>query len=148
MRFFVTVLMLGLAGCGALRNDGPLGTDGSGSAVTPVIPNKSLQLSSSLRVPLEGIALGVALYLVVDPLSPNWRIEEARLAEDRFRIALRRKPFATGGDGEAVRVFHRRAGQIARDHRYASYAILEYTEAIESVLPAAQRVAYGVILLK
>jgi len=65
--------------------------------------------------PLEGLLLGAALYLVVDPLSPNWQIEESRIAEDRFRIALRRKLFASGGDGEASQVFQRRADQIALD---------------------------------
>lgn len=142
------MLLLGLAGCSALRDDGSLGVDSSGSTVRPIIPNKSLQLSKSLSVPLEGLALGAALYLAVDPLGPNWRIEETRLAADRFRIALRRKPFASGGDGEAAQVFRRRAERIARDHGHAEYAILEYAEAIESALPAAQRVSYGVILLK
>lgn len=147
-RHFVIFLAALGAACSTLRDDGSLGVDSSGGRVRPIIPNRSLQISKSLSVPLEGLALGVAVYLVVDPLGPNWRIEETRLAENLFRITLRRKPFATGGDGEAVRVFQRRAENIARDHGYAGYTILEYAEVIESILPAAQRVSFGVIQLK
>lgn len=141
------LLLLGLAGCGTLRNDGSLGTDSSGNGIKPMIPNKSLQLSKSLSIPLEGLVLGTALYLVVDPLSPNWRIEESRLGGDRFRIALRRKLFASGGEGEAMQIFRRRAEQLARDHGDRGYTVLEYSEGIESTLPVAQRVAYGVVRL-
>lgn len=142
------VLLLGLAGCGTLGKDGLLPTDSSGSEIRPLIPNRSLQISKSLSIPLEGLALGVALYLVVDPLSPNWRIEESRIASDRFRIALRRKLFSSGGDGEASQVFNRRAEQLARDHGHAGYTILEFSEGIESALPVAQRVSSGVIRLQ
>jgi len=107
-----------------------------------------LQISKSLSIPLEGLALGVALYLVVDPLSPNWQVEESRIAADRFRIALRRKLFSSGGDGEASQVFNRRAEQLARDHGHAGYTILEFSEGIESALPVAQRVSSGVIRLQ
>jgi len=141
-------LLLGLAGCGTLGKDGPLATDSSGSEIRPLIPNRSLQISKSLSIPLEGLALGVALYLVVDPLSPNWQVEESRIAADRFRIALRRKLFSSGGDGEASQVFNRRAEQLARDHGHAGYTILEFSEGIESALPVAQRVSSGVIRLQ
>lgn len=148
MSKIIWCVLLGLAGCGTLSKDSPLGSDSSGDSIKPVIPNKSLQISKSLSIPLEGLVLGAALYLVVDPLSPNWQIEESRIAEDRFRIALRRKRFASGGDGEASQVFQRRADQIALDRGYAGYTILDFTEGIESTLPVAQRVAYGVIRLK
>ncbi len=141
-------VLLGLAGCGTLRNDGSPGSDSSGNNIKLMIPNKSLQISKSLSIPLEGLALGAALYLVVDPLSPNWQIEEGRVGENGFRIALRRKLFASGGDGEAAQIFQRRAEQIARDRGHAGYTIIEFSEGIESALPVAQRVAYGVIRLQ
>lgn len=140
-------LLLVLAGCGTLGKDGLLATDGSGSEIKPLIPNRSLHISKSLSVPLEAMAVGAVLYLVLDPLSPNWRIEESRIAVDRYRIALRRKPFASGGDGEAAQVFNRRAEQLARDHGHAGYSILEFSEGIDSALPVAQRVSSGVIRL-
>lgn len=147
LKLMAGVLLLGLAGCGTLGKDGSLATDSSGGEIRPLLPNRSLQVTRSLSIPLEGLALGAALYLVTDPLGPNWRIEESRLAADRFRIALRRKHFASGGEGEAMQVFNRRAEQLARDHGHAGYTVLEYSEGIDSALPIAQRVSAGVIRL-
>jgi len=147
-KILLSLFLLGLAGCGTLSKNASPGSDSAGDEIKTIIPNKSLNLSKSLQIPLEGLLLGVAVYLVVDPLSPNWRIEESRIGKDGFRIALRRKPFASGGEGEAMQVFQRRAEQIARDHGHAEYTILEFTEGIESTLPVAQRVSYGVIRLK
>lgn len=140
--------LIGLAGCGTLSKNASPGSDSAGDDIKTVVPNKSLNLSKSLQIPLEGLLLGAAVYLVVDPLSPNWRIEESRIGKDGFRIALHRKRFASGGEGEAMQVFQRRAEQLARDHGHAEYTVLEFTEGIESMLPVAQRVAYGVIRLK
>ena len=136
-----------LAGCGTLINGDPLGTDGAGDPVKTIVPNKSVSLTPSLQIPMEGLLLGAAVYWIVDPLSPNWRIEQTRLDENSFRIALRRKPFASGGEGEAMQAFQRRAEQLARELGYASYLTVEFSEGIESTLPVAQRVAQGVIRL-
>lgn len=110
-----------------------------------LIPNETLNISKSLSIPLEGIALGVVLYLIVDPLAPNWKIEQATLDANRFLISLKKKRFTTGGDGEAGQIFNRRAAQIARDNGAGNYRIVEYTEGIESNVPIAQRVAQGVV---
>lgn len=150
-RDLVTLLLLsGLtgAGCSSLTNNGNLGVDSSGNAISPLIPNKSLVLSKSLTIPAEAMALGAVIYFVVDPLSPNWQIEETRISDDRFRIALRKKRFTTGGDGEAAQVFYRRAEQIAMENGRAGYAILEFSEGVESTVPIAQRVSQGVIQVK
>lgn len=146
--------LLGLAGCGGIATNGPsgsngtLGTDGMGNTIRPVIPNESIVLSKSLTVPAEAIALGAAIYFVVDPLSPNWQIEEVRISDNRFRIALRKKRFTTGGDGEAAQIFYRRAERIVRENGYAGYTVLEFGEGVESTVPIAQRVAQGVIRVK
>lgn len=142
------LLLSGLAGCGSFMNNGNLGTDSSGSTIRPIIPNESIALSKSLSIPAEALALGAAVYLAVDPLSPNWRIEEARMGGNRFRIALRKKRFVTGGDGEAAQIFSRRAAQIVRENGYAGYTVLEFRESIESTVPIAQRIAEGVIQVK
>jgi hypothetical protein len=146
-KLFILAALSGLAGCGTLTNGHPLGKDGAGDSVKTIVPNKSVSLTPSLHLPLEGLLLGAALYWVVDPLSPNWRIEQTRLGENTFRIALRRKPFASGGEGEAMQTFQRRAEQIAQELGYTSYLTLEFSEGIESTLPVAQRVAQGVIRL-
>jgi hypothetical protein len=147
-RTAITLLLSCLAGCGSFASNGNLGTDNSGSTIRPFIPNETVVLSKSLTIPAEALALGAVIYFVVDPLSPNWQIEEARISDNRFRIALRKKRFTTGGDGEAAQIFYRRAEKIVRDNGYAGYAILEFGESVESTVPIAQRVAQGVIQVK
>src|SRR5690606_28786345 len=93
-----------LAGCSS--TDGP----------KPVlIPNKELQISRSLAIPAEGIVLATIVYYVVDPLAPNWRIEQHDLGGHRYAFTLRKKRFAAGGDGEASQVFQRRVDALARE---------------------------------
>ena len=147
-RNLIILLLSGLAGCGSFMNNGNLGTDSSGNTIRPLIPNETIVLSKSLTIPAEAIALGAAIYFVVDPLSPNWQIEEARIGGNQFRIALRKKRFTTGGDGEATQIFYRRAEQIVRENGYAEYTVLEFGEGVESTVPIAQRVAQGVIQVK
>lgn len=147
-RNLIALLLAGLAGCGSFPSNGNLGTDSSGSTIRPLIPNQSVVLSKSLTIPAEALALGAAIYFVVDPLSPNWQIKEARISDDRFRIALRKKRFTTGGDGEAAQIFYRRAEQIVRENGYAGYTVLEFGEGVESTLPIAQRVAQGMIQVR
>jgi len=110
-----------------------------------LIPPETLNISPSVMIPAEGIAAGVIVYLIVDPLAPNWQIEQAQLEPNRYRVALKKKRFTTGGDGEAGQIFSRRAAQIARDNGADAYRIVEFTEGIESTVPLAQRVAQGVI---
>ena len=141
-------VLLTLAGCSSLATDGTPGADISGNIIRPIIPNKSLVLSNSLSIPVEALALGAGIYFVVDPFSPNWQVEEARIGENRFRISLRKKRFATGGDGEAAQIFYRRAEQIVREFGASGYVILEFGEGVESTVPIAQRVAGGIIQVK
>ena len=110
-----------------------------------LIPNRTLNISKSLTIPAEGIVAGAIVWFIVDPLAPNWAIEQSQLDADRYRIALTKKRFTTGGDGEAAPVFYRRAEQIARANGGAKYRVLEFTEGIESTVPIARRVAQGVI---
>lgn len=155
MKRNITLLVaLSLAGCsstatnGTPGSNGTLGTDGYGNTIRPIIPNESLVLSKSLTIPAEALALGAVIYYVVDPLSPNWQIEEARIGENRFRISLRKKRFATGGDGEATQIFYRRAQSIVTENGYAGYTVLEFGEGVESTVPIAQRVSQGIIQVK
>lgn len=144
-RNLITLLLLsGLAGCGSFMSNGNLGTDSSGSTIRPLIPNETVVLSKSLTIPAEALALGAAIFFVVD----NWQIEETRISDNRFRIALRKKRFTTGGDGEATQIFYRRAERIVRENGYAGYTVLEFGEGVESTVPTAQRVAQGVIQVR
>jgi hypothetical protein len=110
-----------------------------------LIPPQTLNISPSVMIPAENIAAGIIVYLIVDPLAPNWQIEQAQLDTNRYRVALKKKRFTTGGDGEAGQIFSRRASQIAHDNGAEAYRVVEFTEGIESTVPLAQRVAQGVI---
>jgi hypothetical protein len=110
-----------------------------------LIPNDTLNISKSVSIPLESLAAGAILYVIIDPLAPNWKIEQTQLGANRYLIALKKKRFTTGGDGEAGQIFNRRAAQIARDNGGGVYRIVEFTEGVESTVPIAQRVAQGVV---
>lgn len=129
------LLLAGLAaGCASI--DGPSPT---------LIANKELVISRSLAIPAEGLVLGAIVYLVTDPLAPNWEIAQFHLGGHRYAFALKKKRFATGGDGEAAQVFRRRVAELAREQGYSDYDVLEFTAGIESTVPIAQRVSHGVV---
>ncbi len=116
-----------------------------------IIPNTTFRLSPSYSIALEkivgwGIYLGVA-YLVLDPLAPNWEIEEAPLGDNHVHFSLKMKRFHTGGAGEARAVFHRRAKELMRLNEFDSYQVMEYSEGLDSSLLGSQRTAEGVVLL-
>lgn len=110
-----------------------------------IIPNETFNVSRSVSIPAESVAAGVLLYVVIDPLAPNWQIEEKQVEPDRYLIAMKKKRFTTGGDGEASQVFYRRAAQIVREQGGARYRVIAFSEGIESTVPIAQRVAQGVV---
>ena len=134
------------AGCTTISGN-PSAIDASGNSIGSLIPNKTLNLTPAVALSVENVLLGAALYWAVDPLAPNWQLEQAPLSADRVRISLRKKRFTSGGDGEAAQLFARHAEEIARVRGYAGYSVMEYTEGIESTLPLAQRVAQGVVRL-
>ena len=121
-------------GCKSIEGDSPV-----------LIPNRSLEVSRSVSIPAEVLALGAGLFLVIDPLAPNWQVEQRDLGNGRYAIAMTKKRFATGGDGESPQLFRRRAEQIARDNGFSSYEVIEFSEGIESSVPIAQRVSRGIV---
>lgn len=129
-----------LAGC----------TSSSGSSGA-LIPNKAIKLTAHTAIPLSSLAtaaaVGAAVYLIYDPLAPNWEIEESRLADDTYQMSLTMKRFHTGGAGESIQILKRRAAQLQRERGFASYQIVEYSEGIDSQTLGARRVAEGVVRL-
>lgn len=113
--------------------------------------NTTFQVSPTIAVPLEAVlgaaAAGALLYVIYDPLAPNWSIEEKPLTTDTYYLSLRAKSFRTGGDGEAIQILKRRALQLQREKGYAGYRILDYSEGIESSTPLTHRVSEGTIQL-
>ncbi|HJW26035.1 MAG TPA: hypothetical protein VJ576_14165 [Rhodocyclaceae bacterium] len=122
-----------------------------GGAGAPLIPDKTIELTSSLKLSLAGVVSGAlalgAIHLIYDPLAPNWEIEESRLADDTFRFSLKMKRYNTGGAGESMQVLRRRAAQLQGELGYGSYQLLEYSEGIESETFGARRVAEGTVRL-
>jgi hypothetical protein len=125
-------------------------SDGSVNQAHPLLGTKSLQLTSAFALRPEAVVIGAALLIVVDPLAPNWKIEQSEPSPGEFHLALKMKRFTNegGGDGEARLVFQRRASALARERGadpWEGYTIMEFSEGIESTLPFAQRVAHGVV---
>jgi hypothetical protein len=117
------------------------------SSQNQIIPPDAIPISRSINIPLESAVAAAVVFAVIDPLAPNWAIEEMRLNDKRYRIAMRKKRFTTGGDGEAMPAFYRRAEQLVRDNGAASYRIVEFSEGVDSAVPISQRVAQGVVEL-
>jgi hypothetical protein len=132
----VLSLALLLAGCGTTPSQDWL-----------LVPAVAAVASDAgyLKMPL--VASAAVLYLVMDPLAPNWTIQEARQGEDRYTLALRLKAVHSGGDGEARQVFSRRAAQLAGQPGFGAYEVMSWQEGVESSRPFARRVAYGEVRL-
>lgn len=146
-RLATVLVVFGMAGCGGFssRLAGNLPRNGS------VIPNSTFQVTPSLAIPLEkmvfwGIYAGAA-YLILDPLAPNWEIEEAPLPNNHIHLDLKMKRYYSGGAGEARVVFHRRAKDLVRYGGFEGYEVLEYNESLESSVLGSQRASQGVIRL-
>jgi hypothetical protein len=101
----------------------------------------------ALDVTAAGILGAAALTVIYDPLAPNWRLEERALGGEAYHFSLRAKSFRTGGDGEAMQVFKRRALQLQHEMGFSGYRILDYSEGIESSTPLSSRYAEGTIQL-
>jgi len=117
----------------------------------PLIPDANVQLGPTTSYPLEKLvywgAAAALAYYVLDPLAPNWEIEEARFPQDHVHLSLKMKRYYAGGAGEARLVFERRAKALMRAGGFSAYEIVEYAEALESSLLGSQRKAEGVIRL-
>jgi len=143
MRTGISLLLAGvccLAGCSSSSVKG-----------TPLLPDKTIRLTSALSVTTESLVSGAlvlgAIYLVYDPLAPNWEIEETRLGEETFRLSLRMKRYHTGGSGESIRIVKRRAQALQEELGYGDYQLEEYSEGIDSQTLGARRIAEGTIRL-
>ena len=124
----------------------------SGCNGYPLLAPRDLSISPTLTYTHEqALAIAgaaAALYWYVDPLAPNWEVNEFELDNDRYRIALRKKRVSSSGDGEAVELFNRHAERIADKRGYEKFVVLAYSERIESDSLGARRVARGLIRLE
>ena len=134
--------------CSAIFLGACSSTNSTGSSI---IPNKAIQLTAKTSISLANLAttavVAAAIYIVYDPLAPNWEIEESRLNDDTYRFSLKMKRYHTGGAGESIQILKRRASQLQYEQGFGSYQIVEYTEGIDSQTIGARRVAEGVVRL-
>jgi len=139
-------VLLVLPGCRAL---GTTSTEIANDVlpVSPLIPDYRLPVSPSLSIPMEALIAGALVYLYVDPLAPNWQLEERRLSADLVHIVLRKKRITTGGDGEAAQIIRRRATDLAIKGGFSRYEMVEYAEAVESETMGARKVTTALVRL-
>ena len=146
IRRVLSSLLLGIvvAACGSTQTK-MIPSTGS------ILPNSTVQIGPTIAYSVEEIAVAGAavalLYVIYDPLAPNWSIEEKRLTDDTYYLALRAKSFRTGGDGEAIQIIKRRAVQLQREQGYSGYRLLDYSEGIESSTPLTHRFSEGTVQL-
>ena len=148
---YVSLLCCGLAGCAVMDYPGQTSLSGALPAQGPIIPDTTLNLSNSVQIPLErivtwGLYAGAA-YLILDPLAPNWEIEQAAFPDGHYHFSLKMKRFYAGGAGESRVVFHQRAKELMRQGGYDGYQVVEYSEGMQSSVLGSQRVSQGVIRL-
>ena len=100
------MLSCALAGCGTLDGyPGSTSLSGNLPSQGPILPDTTLNLSNSIQISLEkmvfwGMYAGAA-YLILDPLAPNWEIEQAAFADSHYHFSLKMKRFYAGGAGES-----------------------------------------------
>ena len=127
------------------------GCSSTTSSSKPLIADKAIQLTAKTSISASTLAtaavVALAIYIVYDPLAPNWEIEEARLSDDTYRFSMKMKRYHTGGAGESIQILKRRASQLKHEQGYADFHILEYTEGIDSHTLGARRMAEGTIKL-
>ncbi|MEW6164208.1 MAG: hypothetical protein AB1642_04020 [Pseudomonadota bacterium] len=156
------ILLAGwLAGCSTTQPTGSRGVTGgaidtASSVATDIfgaqlIPDTTVMIGPTTSYSLEHLvywgAWAAAGYMILDPLAPNWSIEEARFPENHVHFSLAMKRYYAGGAGEARVVFHRRAKELMRAGGFNGYEVVEYSEGMESSMLGGKRTAEGVIRL-
>ncbi len=141
-RLFVLAIALALlAGCSSSPNSDTYVSPGG---YTEKLVNATMY---PLDKPVYWMAWTAMAYLVLDPYSPNWEIQEARFPENTIHFQLSMKRYYAGGAGEARQIFHRRAKELMRAGGFGSYEVVEYSESMDSSVIGSQRTAEGVIRL-
>lgn len=135
--------MCSLAACHTFHGDFP--------GTTSLVPDGSIKIFPKYKIAYADAVqvLGVAalVYVVTDPLAPNWEITETRLADSRVFFNLTMKNISIGGAGEAPQVLARRAEALAREQGKAGYQIDRYEESLDSRIIFPHRTAYAEVTL-
>ena len=144
MRRLGLVLVVMLTAC---STTGPKSIPSSGA----LLPETTLNIAPTVSVALYKVVIAAGLaggaYLVLDPLAPNWDIEEAPLGDNYVHFSLKMKRYYAGGAGEAHEIFTRRAKELARLNGFTGYQVMEYSESLDSSVIGSRRTAEGLIQL-
>lgn len=153
--FFLSSLAAGLSACAGppphLESIPPTGSIVSSEGKIQITENTSYSYKELIMWPVSNWALDqlwkdpLTLYFVYQPFAPNWNIQETALDENTYYVRLQAKRFRTGGDGEAMVVLRRHATMLQKQHGFAAYRIVEYSEGIESGTPVSQRYSEGIL---
>ncbi|MCU0870224.1 MAG: hypothetical protein MUF30_11630 [Burkholderiales bacterium] len=132
-RAHVVVLAAALGACGG----------------SPIIPDKNITIFPTFQPSVEAVILGtfagIALWKIVDPAAPNWNVAVTPLDDSRVEVDMKMKRFATGGSGEAYGVMQRSMRALMEDYGFTGYAVLTWSEGIESETFGARRTAHAVV---
>lgn len=147
-RFPVTVLCCAalLAGCGS-TSQSTTRIANELLPASPIIPDSRVRIAAGLEPDIATLIVAAAVFYVIDPLAPNWTVEQRELAPGLFHLALRQKRFTTGGQGEAPQIVRRRATELALMSGAGGYQIVEYAESIDSETLGARRMTTAVVRL-
>lgn len=125
------------------------GCSTAGSNGAPLIPNQEIVVSPGTggTIQVSSLVGAAIVYMVYDPLAPNWEMEERRLGEFQYQMSLKMKRFNTGGDGDPMVIVRRRAAYLQQTGKYAAYKIVNFDQGIDSQTIGAKRWAEAVIQL-
>ncbi len=142
----VAALLISFAGCSSF-NTTPTRIANDVLPTSAIIPNYRIPVSPSVSIPIEALIAAAIVFWYVDPLGPNWEVEERRLSPSLIHLSLRKKRYATGGDGEAPQIVRRRATELAIKAGFGNYQLVEYAEGVESETLGARRVTTALVRL-
>ena len=106
IKHYLNVLLLAAIGSGSLLSGCANAPAAANLTSTkPLFPDAAIKISEKTSIPLEKLVYwggytGLA-YLILDPLTPNWDIEEAEFPDNRYHMTLKMKRIYAGGAGEA-----------------------------------------------
>jgi len=139
-------LLMSFAGCSSI-NTTPTRIANDVLPTSAIIPNYRIPVSPSVSIPFEALIAAAIVFWYVDPLGPNWEVEERQLSPSLIHLSLRKKRYATGGDGEAPQIIRRRATELAIKAGIGNYQVVEYAEGVESETLGARRVTTALVRL-
>jgi len=117
--------LLLVTGCATQSTDRSAGGQAARfSAVGPLAVGLVWMASEAAYLEPDYLAAALVTYGLYDPLSPTWSVKVTLQDEGRVRVDLAMKKLATGGEGEARKVFLRQARELVVAGGFADFEVL------------------------